>query len=247
MSQIWAGRRYFLPPRGRDVHVCSSPPRRHRTAEGARGTGVLSKRWLSRWPVDRGLGSAFRKAPVAWQAFPLNGGPPIPVGASFGLTLSWSLDGRSSFISPLFGSQTFIVPPAPGEALPRSQQEDFIPKKKLPTCRECAGSIPRGWYLVRPLMSTPSIAARSGGTSTASRFHDFSRLAENLGAAAQELVSGGTLSCLLNLMWTTFTELRRDGVAGDPGNAAAATFSGQAQAQTTLKPCLFHHDPPTSD
>jgi len=69
--------------------------------------------WVTGWAPLSGNGR------LAWQAFPLNGGPSIPVGMTFDLSLSWSFDGRSSFISHVFGGQTFIVPLAPGEALPR--------------------------------------------------------------------------------------------------------------------------------
>ena len=68
---------------------------------------------------------------LAWQAFPLNGGPPIPIGASFDLSLSWSLDGRSSFISALFGGPTFVVPLAPGEALPRIPTGGFHSEEEI--------------------------------------------------------------------------------------------------------------------
>jgi DNA-binding winged helix-turn-helix (wHTH) protein/Tol biopolymer transport system component len=67
----------------------------------------------------------------AWQAFPLNGGPPIPIGASFDLSLSWSLDGRSSFISPIFGGETFVIPLAPGEALPRIPAGGFHSEEEI--------------------------------------------------------------------------------------------------------------------
>ena len=49
--------------------------------------------------------------PPAMQAFPLDGGPAIPIGGSFTF-LSWSLDGRSALIGG------YRVPLAPGESLP---------------------------------------------------------------------------------------------------------------------------------
>ena len=70
-------------------------------------------RWVVAWAPLSGSGRP------ANQVFPLNGGPSIPLGVSFDLFLNWSLDGRSSFISHLFGGPTFIVPVAPGEALPQ--------------------------------------------------------------------------------------------------------------------------------
>jgi hypothetical protein len=70
--------------------------------------GSPDGRWIVGWGPLPGNG------PPAMQAFPLDGGPPILIGDSFTF-LSWSLDGRSSFID---AGQTYIVPVAPGEALP---------------------------------------------------------------------------------------------------------------------------------
>ena len=61
-------------------------------------------RWIIAWAPLPGNG------PPLAQAFPLDGGPPIPIGPFH--FLSWSLDGRSMLMGP------YIVPLRPGEALP---------------------------------------------------------------------------------------------------------------------------------
>jgi Tol biopolymer transport system component len=66
-------------------------------------------RWILGWGPVPG------KASVSIQAFPLDGGSPIQMGGSF-IFLSWSLDGRSAFITL---DQTYLIPLARGEALPR--------------------------------------------------------------------------------------------------------------------------------
>src|ERR1700719_1051871 len=71
----------------------------------------------------------------------------------------------------------------------RSRREDFIPMRKLPGCPECAGSMNQGWYPVRLRTSMHFIAARSSGTCTGSLFREFSRLAENRGAATSSRVT----------------------------------------------------------
>ena len=64
-------------------------------------------RWIYAWAQLPGNG------PPSNQAFPMNGGPPIPFnGFTF---LSWTLDGRTLLYS---GFQTYLVPLRPGEALP---------------------------------------------------------------------------------------------------------------------------------
>ena len=55
---------------------------------------------------------------------------PIQIGDAFTI-LSWSPSGRSSFISTLFGGRTFIVPLAPGEALPRIPAGGFHSEEEI--------------------------------------------------------------------------------------------------------------------
>jgi eukaryotic-like serine/threonine-protein kinase len=76
-------------------------------------------RWISAWAPLPGNG------PPANQAFPLDGGPPIQIGGSF-TYLSWPLDGRSVFIA---GS--YLVPLAPGEALPRIPAGGFHSEEEI--------------------------------------------------------------------------------------------------------------------
>jgi hypothetical protein len=62
LPQIWAGRRHLLSPRRKDVYVrLPRSPGRHRTAEGAPGAGLPTVQRLTKWPLDRGLGSASRQ------------------------------------------------------------------------------------------------------------------------------------------------------------------------------------------
>jgi Tol biopolymer transport system component len=65
---------------------------------------------------------------VAWQAFPLGGGSPIPTGNTIHLKIS--LDGRSTFITS-FSAGTYVIPLPPGEVLQKIpvggfQSEDDI-------------------------------------------------------------------------------------------------------------------------
>jgi DNA-binding winged helix-turn-helix (wHTH) protein/Tol biopolymer transport system component len=69
--------------------------------------------WIVEWAPLHGNG------PPAMQAFPLNGGPPIPIGGSFTF-LTWSLDGRSVLLA---GS--YLVPLAAGESFPRIPKDGF--------------------------------------------------------------------------------------------------------------------------
>jgi serine/threonine protein kinase/Tol biopolymer transport system component len=64
-------------------------------------------RWIVGWSPLDGNGVPNN------QAFPLDGGPPVPIGVFS--SLSWSLDGRSAFIT---GAWTYSVPLPPGEAVP---------------------------------------------------------------------------------------------------------------------------------
>ena len=81
------------------------------------------ERWIVAWAPLPGNGSP------SWQAFPLSGGPPIPIGTF--TILSWSLDGRSSFVSDISGDQTYIIPLAPGEALPRIPHGGFHSEEEM--------------------------------------------------------------------------------------------------------------------
>jgi DNA-binding winged helix-turn-helix (wHTH) protein len=89
--------------------------------------GAVSRdgRWLVGWGPLPGNGSP------AVQAFPLNGEPPVPIGTfvvgGF-LGLSWSLDGRSSFIDV---GQTYVIPLAPGEVLPRIPPGGFHSEEEI--------------------------------------------------------------------------------------------------------------------
>jgi len=91
------------------------------------GLGAVSRdgRWIVGWAPLSGNG------PPSFQAFPLNGGPPIPIGAfatgAF-IGLSWSLDGHSSFID---AGPTYIIPLAPGEALPRIPAGGFHSEEEI--------------------------------------------------------------------------------------------------------------------
>jgi Tol biopolymer transport system component len=64
-------------------------------------------RWIEGWAPLPGNG------PPAFQAFALDGGPPVTSGAFS--PLRWSLDGRSLFTA---GAWTYSVPLRPGESLP---------------------------------------------------------------------------------------------------------------------------------
>jgi hypothetical protein len=63
-------------------------------------------RWILAWAPRSGDGSS------EFQAFPLDGGTPIPIGGCAS-TLSYSLDGRSALIG------SYLVPLRAGEALPQ--------------------------------------------------------------------------------------------------------------------------------
>jgi hypothetical protein len=64
--------------------------------------------WLSAWaPLPNGY--------PGWQSFPLHGGSPIATGGTF--RMSWSLDGRSSFISVFPVGRTYVIPLPAVEAL----------------------------------------------------------------------------------------------------------------------------------
>jgi Tol biopolymer transport system component len=70
-------------------------------------------KWISAWAPRPGNG------PVATQAFPLDGGPPIPIFSTG--YLGWSRDGRSAFINrrAVTEGRAYVIPLPPGQALPR--------------------------------------------------------------------------------------------------------------------------------
>jgi Tol biopolymer transport system component len=88
--------------------------------------GAVSRhgRWIVGWAPLPGNGRSSN------QAFPLDGGPPIPIGGAF-TNLSWSLDGRSVFIGEDGEDQTYIIPLAPGEALPRIPVGGFHSEEEI--------------------------------------------------------------------------------------------------------------------
>jgi len=80
---------------------------------------IYHGRWIVGWAPLPGNG------PPSIQAFPLDGGPPVQIGDSF-MFLTWALDGRSVFIA---GS--YIIPLAPGEALPRIPEGGFRSEEEI--------------------------------------------------------------------------------------------------------------------
>jgi len=81
-------------------------------------------RWIVGWAPFPGNGRSLN------QAFPLDGGPPIPIGGAF-TNLRWSLDERSVFIGEDGEDQTYIIPLAPGEALPRIPAGGFHSEEEI--------------------------------------------------------------------------------------------------------------------
>jgi eukaryotic-like serine/threonine-protein kinase len=81
--------------------------------------GEISRdgRWIVGWAPLPGNG------PPAYQAFPLDGGPPVHIGAF--MSLSWSLDGRSSFLG------SYSIPLPPGETLGRIPAGGFHSGKEV--------------------------------------------------------------------------------------------------------------------
>jgi len=67
--------------------------------------------------------------PPAWQAFPLSGGPPVPVSAS--MMLRWPLDGRSVFTTPFAGETWAWILPLAGGALPHIPAGGFVSEKDV--------------------------------------------------------------------------------------------------------------------
>jgi hypothetical protein len=81
-----------------------------------------------RWIV--GLAPLSGNGPVAWQAIPLGGQPPVPIGR---VTLGWSIDGRSSFITGNVVAQgrAYIVPLPPDETLRRIPAGGFHSEQEI--------------------------------------------------------------------------------------------------------------------
>jgi hypothetical protein len=82
-------------------------------------------KWLVAWAPLRGDG------PPAFQAFSLDGGSPVTVGGT--LNISWSLDGRASFISGNIIAQgrTYTVPLSPGDMLRRIPSGGFRSEEEI--------------------------------------------------------------------------------------------------------------------
>jgi Tol biopolymer transport system component len=78
-------------------------------------------KWIVTWASLPG------DEPPSIQLFPLEGGPPIQMGSSF-TYLTWSLDGRSSFIE---AGGTYIVPLPPDEDVPRIPATGFHSEKEI--------------------------------------------------------------------------------------------------------------------
>lgn len=78
--------------------------------------GAMSRdgRWLIGWTSRPGNGG------LAWQAFPLDGGPPVLLGPS--IQWDWSPSGDSVSVSgsPIADGRTYIVPLAEGETMPQA-------------------------------------------------------------------------------------------------------------------------------
>jgi serine/threonine protein kinase len=76
-------------------------------------------RWLVAWsPLDA-------ERAMAYQAFPLSGGPPIEISRD--IEMKWSSDGRalSLWDGPIAASRSYIISLPPGEALPPAGAEGF--------------------------------------------------------------------------------------------------------------------------
>ena len=82
-------------------------------------------RWIVAWsflPDDEGM---------AVQAFPLSGGPPVTIAAH--AAFNWSPGGNSVSVSggPIPDNRSYIIPLAPGEALPRIPAEGFRSEEEI--------------------------------------------------------------------------------------------------------------------
>jgi hypothetical protein len=89
-------------------------------------TGVSPDgRWIEGWAPLPGS-----RAPVV-QLFPLSGGPPLIVGSN--AWLRWSHDGRSLWMQggPIANGRSYVVPLAPGEAVPRIPPGGFHSEEEV--------------------------------------------------------------------------------------------------------------------
>ena len=126
-------------------------------------------RWISAWGRLPGGG-------VAVQAIPLDGGAPVPI---YGPRQRCELVARWPLLVLARGTdwlhsqgRSYLIPLPPGGHCRRFRQADFIPSRKWPACRECAGSKKWEWCPVLLLTSTRSIAGPPSGICTGSRFHE---------------------------------------------------------------------------
>ncbi len=73
-------------------------------------------RWLVGWSPLRG------NEATGTQAFPLAGGPPIQIAASWGASLQWHWSPGGDFLSisagPVGANRSYLIPLTPGEGLP---------------------------------------------------------------------------------------------------------------------------------
>jgi Tol biopolymer transport system component/tRNA A-37 threonylcarbamoyl transferase component Bud32 len=106
--------------------------------------GDLSRdgRWIIGWSGRPG------NAESAWQAFPLDGGPPVVIGSS--IRWDWSPGGDSVFVSgsPIAQGRTYVVSLAAGEAVPLTLRggewtEDDL--ARLPGSRRIDAVAVPGW------------------------------------------------------------------------------------------------------
>jgi hypothetical protein len=87
-------------------------------------------KWLMAWAPLGGNG------PPATQAFPLDGGSPIPVGSA--IEFDWSPDGRALSVSSGFASvlpegRSYVIPLARGQTLPRIPTGGFHSEQEIAT------------------------------------------------------------------------------------------------------------------
>ena len=85
-------------------------------------------RWLVVWALLGGNGAP------AFQAFPLNGGPPVILGTA--LAFQWSSDGAyvsitSASDSPIPDGRSYLVPLPRGQALPRIPPGGFNSEEEI--------------------------------------------------------------------------------------------------------------------
>jgi Tol biopolymer transport system component len=89
--------------------------------------GVVSpdRRWITGWTSRPGNDAS------AWQAFPLDGRPPLPLGSSVGW--NWSADGAWVSVSggPIGEGRSYLIPLARGEVFPRMPAEGFHTEQEV--------------------------------------------------------------------------------------------------------------------